>query len=817
MEDYFSVAYQPTRDETELEYAFFGIFDGHGGNEAAAFAKEHLMSKIVSSPKFWSDNDEDVLVAIRQGYISTHEAMWREHGKWPKTATGLPSTAGTTASVAFIRNGKIYLGHVGDSAIVLGYQEEHDKYWRAKSLTVDHKPESPQEKERIHRAGGKVVAKSGVPRVVWNRPRIGHKGPVRRSTAIDEIPFLAVARSLGDLWSYNATTNRFVVSPDPDCRVINIDPKKFRCLIFASDGVWNVLSANSSVEIVRYADQMNHKNFYEGGVWTNPSKSLVDNALERWCNTRMRADNTSAVVIMVDPPGPPKKDVLTCYSKKIQQRFDPFAEVAPPLPAVEKKFGEEKNFTIFDHNLRKTVELDDMPMPTSGLAVMTRYEIATKEECSSPVTDNTASDSESLEVGDCMKRNLVVEYPPNPLMFGTESSLFTEPYKSLLECPYNSDVVYYPLGLAEEDYGLPNSSAEPEYNQLQRDTYSLTRLETRSEQNERDMVSSCGGEETMVVSSFNNSDYQQIQPFMQPQYDRITSSLIKLECTTSPVDDLSPPHCISVGTYEPPLAIVAPTLKAEPFVYELDDLSSNESSIKLEPAIAEPRSDAMSSQALSWVKDSIQINEITSSVSNSECKSNKVKQNVVAVIEKRVTRSNDANRSLQESLIESNQKRKDAKLRRGYHSADAIVDENLINSRCLRTRPATSSSPPAASSNKVTGSGHRTLRARNSLNMKESKKIIKSATNRPNKQDKSKQLVVNTTKLQRLRTNRGFIRANVSVVIKKSSVTSSLAGKAVLEKKRRLSKSVTSTRSNAWNPGKPAVQTRNRVQKRINQ
>lgn len=44
--------------------------------------------------------------------------------KWPKTVTGLPSTAGTTASVAFIRRGKIYVGHVGDSAIVLGYQKE---------------------------------------------------------------------------------------------------------------------------------------------------------------------------------------------------------------------------------------------------------------------------------------------------------------------------------------------------------------------------------------------------------------------------------------------------------------------------------------------------------------------------------------------------------------------------------------------------------------------------------------------------------------------------------------------------------------------
>lgn len=117
--------------------------------------------------------------------------------KWPKTASGLPSTAGTTASIAFIRKGKIYIGHVGDSGIVLGYQEKGDPVWKAKPLTIDHKPECGEEMTRIHDAGGKVVAKSGVPRVVWNRPRIGHKGPVRRSTHIDEIPFLAVARSLG--------------------------------------------------------------------------------------------------------------------------------------------------------------------------------------------------------------------------------------------------------------------------------------------------------------------------------------------------------------------------------------------------------------------------------------------------------------------------------------------------------------------------------------------------------------------------------------------------------------------------------------------
>lgn len=42
-----------------------------------------------------------------------------------------------------------------------------------------------------------VMNKSGVNRVVWKRPRLTHNGPVRRSTVIDQIPFLAVARALG--------------------------------------------------------------------------------------------------------------------------------------------------------------------------------------------------------------------------------------------------------------------------------------------------------------------------------------------------------------------------------------------------------------------------------------------------------------------------------------------------------------------------------------------------------------------------------------------------------------------------------------------
>ena len=55
MEDEFGVAYQQTADEKDLEYAFFGIFDGHGGTEAALFAKVSktwLKAAVISQSEF---------------------------------------------------------------------------------------------------------------------------------------------------------------------------------------------------------------------------------------------------------------------------------------------------------------------------------------------------------------------------------------------------------------------------------------------------------------------------------------------------------------------------------------------------------------------------------------------------------------------------------------------------------------------------------------------------------------------------------------------------------------------------------------------
>ena len=187
------------------------------------------MSYIKKEKGFFSTRCDIVKKAIRQGFLACHEAMHRKLRKcwwiyvkekltknliaeWPKTPMGHPCTAGTTVALVIIRGNKLYVAHVGDSAVFMGTGDDDSPIVNCRELTEDHKPESIKERRRIELSGGSVVAKSGVNRVVWERPKIAHSGPVRRSTELDKIPFLAVARSLGDLWSWNRRTEQFVVS-----------------------------------------------------------------------------------------------------------------------------------------------------------------------------------------------------------------------------------------------------------------------------------------------------------------------------------------------------------------------------------------------------------------------------------------------------------------------------------------------------------------------------------------------------------------------------------------------------------------------------
>ncbi|XP_063810084.1 protein phosphatase 1D [Pseudophryne corroboree] len=277
---------------------FFAVFDGHGGREAAHFARDRLWGFIRKQRGFMSREPEEVCAAIRKGFVACHHAMWKKLPEWPKTMTGLPSTSGTTASVVIVRGNKLYVAHVGDSGVVFGLQNSPKETVKAIEVTQDHKPELPRERERIEGLGGSVINKSGVNRVVWKRPRLTHNGPVRRSTVIDQIPFLAVARALGDLWSYDFYSGEFVVSPEPDTSVHTIDPQKHKFIIIGSDGLWNMVSAQDAVSLCQEQEKANVSEEYG----QSSAKVLVSRALTQWRQRMLRADNTSVIVICISSP-----------------------------------------------------------------------------------------------------------------------------------------------------------------------------------------------------------------------------------------------------------------------------------------------------------------------------------------------------------------------------------------------------------------------------------------------------------------------------------------------------------------------------------
>ena len=81
-----------------------------------------------------------------------------------------------------------------------------------------------------------------------------------------------------------------------------------------------------------------------GHTWINPSKKLVDLAIDRWTSCNLRADNTSVVTVMLDPPGPPRAQVLR---KKREANQAIREEAASETHAAnEAKEQEKKGISI---------------------------------------------------------------------------------------------------------------------------------------------------------------------------------------------------------------------------------------------------------------------------------------------------------------------------------------------------------------------------------------------------------------------------------------------------------------------------------------
>mmetsp|Transcript_39640 Transcript_39640/g.88827 ORF Transcript_39640/g.88827 Transcript_39640/m.88827 type:complete len:651 (+) Transcript_39640:43-1995(+) len=193
-----------------------GVFDGHLGDEAAAFCAERLPLHFAAA---------DDAEAVINAFAACDADL--------KTALPSDSVSGTTATVAkFRQNGNrdiinLVVASCGDSRAVL---------WRKESdvieYTLDHRPSDQAERDRIEAAGGHVSEDFDPPRVDGQ---------------------LACSRALGDFGFKKGpggnTAQKVTCTPD----VYHWTAQRGDWLILASDGIWDTLSNEQVVQHVRTA------------------------------------------------------------------------------------------------------------------------------------------------------------------------------------------------------------------------------------------------------------------------------------------------------------------------------------------------------------------------------------------------------------------------------------------------------------------------------------------------------------------------------------------------------------------------------------
>ena len=200
--------------------AFYAVFDGHGGPEAAAYIKRHAMRL------FFEDADLPQTSEINAIFLEELENSHRKAFKLADLAladerSSVSSSCGTTALTALILGRHLLVANAGDCRAVLCRKGV------AVAMSQDHKPTYLPERKRVEGLGGYVED------IYLNG-------------------YLSVTRALGD-WDFKAPfgpASPLIAEPDVQQVALSEDDE---FLIIGCDGLWDVVNSQSAVSLVRRA------------------------------------------------------------------------------------------------------------------------------------------------------------------------------------------------------------------------------------------------------------------------------------------------------------------------------------------------------------------------------------------------------------------------------------------------------------------------------------------------------------------------------------------------------------------------------------
>ncbi|KAJ4482158.1 PP2C-domain-containing protein [Lentinula aciculospora] len=199
-------------EEKKDRIAFFAVYDGHGGGTVAKYAGGHVHKRLVTEESYAAKAYD---AALKNAFLGTDQDILadRAHARDP---------SGCTAVAALVTEDKIYVANAGDSRSVISVKGE------VKPLSFDHKPTNASERFRISNAGGYV-----------------ENGRVNGN--------LALSRAIGDFEfkkNLSLPPEKQIITSDPEITIHDIDLED-EFFVIACDGIWDCLSSQQVVNIVR--------------------------------------------------------------------------------------------------------------------------------------------------------------------------------------------------------------------------------------------------------------------------------------------------------------------------------------------------------------------------------------------------------------------------------------------------------------------------------------------------------------------------------------------------------------------------------------
>jgi len=281
------------------QISLFGVYDGHGGKEVSNYIAKNLLSILKANENFKKGLlaeaisetylEIDKRMATKEGKLELHSlaGLGHAHDFARKPEDNDDSTeeqkeaerkrreqeeeeeldsfkygtgSGSTAVTAIINGKEILVANCGDSRCVLS------RDFQAIEMSVDHKPTTTEEYDRISKAGGFVA-----------------NGRVMGD--------LNLSRAIGDMqYKQNQSMSQQLqmITADPEIKKIEITTSD-QFLILACDGVWDVKSSQQAVDYV-------HEKIKENVPLERICELLLDECLAKSA-AGVGTDNMTVIIV----------------------------------------------------------------------------------------------------------------------------------------------------------------------------------------------------------------------------------------------------------------------------------------------------------------------------------------------------------------------------------------------------------------------------------------------------------------------------------------------------------------------------------------